>query len=105
MSQERTSLPCPFAHMREPSPPETRLAACRPRKLARISAYGPLYFDGLSRGRERPERATASRASDVLDQIRSLLGKHPDCHRIRVETTAGFLFAVDCNGATVFEAL
>jgi hypothetical protein len=49
------------------------------------------------------ERVTASRASEVLDQIRSLLGKHPHCHRIRVETTAGFLFAVDCKGATVFE--
>jgi len=67
---------------------------------------GPYILTVFHEGENAPrERATASRASDVLDQIRSLLGKHPDCHRIRVETTAGFLFAVDCNGATVFEAL
>lgn len=67
---------------------------------------GPYILTVFHEGENAPrERATASRASEVLDQIRSLLGRHPDCHRIRVETTAGFLFAVDCNGATVFEPL
>ncbi|WGM30702.1 hypothetical protein KKHFBJBL_00932 [Brevundimonas sp. NIBR11] len=41
------------------------------------------------------------RAAEVLDLIQSLLAKHPDCHRIRVESASGSLFAVDCNGDTV----
>lgn len=65
---------------------------------------GPYILMVFHEGNNAPtERVAASRASEVLDRIRSLLARHPDCHRIRVETTAGFLFAVDCNGETVVE--
>ena len=47
------------------------------------------------------ERISASRAPEVFEAIKTLLARHPDCHRIRVESVAGLLFAVDCNGETV----
>lgn len=45
------------------------------------------------------ETVSVSRAPEVLTLLQTLLKKHPDCHRIRVESGGSFLFAVDCHGA------
>jgi hypothetical protein len=47
------------------------------------------------------EVAEAFRAQEVMDTIKLLLERHPDCHRIRVEIGTGLLFAVDCTGERV----
>ena len=46
---------------------------------------------------------SASRASEALDLVQELLRRHPDCHRIRVYVQNRFLFAVDCEGASVVD--
>ena len=54
------------------------------------------------KGRPLPTEAIhVPRAADVLSAISSLLAKHADCHRIRVDSPTAHLFTVDCKGDVV----
>ena len=54
------------------------------------------------KGRPLPtETIHLTRAAQVLPGISSLLAKHADCHRIRVDSPTAHLFTVDCKGDVV----
>lgn len=63
---------------------------------------GPYTLTVFHKGRPVPtETVHATRAADVLTRIGTLLEKHADCHRIRVDNLTLHLFTVDCNGDVV----
>lgn len=92
---------------RGPTGPSDLLCIRHPHGLENgpwMQTMGPYTLRVFHEGSPLPiETARASRAPEVLERIPELLKKHPGCHRIHVETVAGFLFMVDCNGETVLD--